>query len=255
MDILLLQTDIKWQKSEENRKHASKMIDASPQVDLIILPEMFTTGFCMSPSEVAEKSNSMTLEWMQTIAKEKNSAIAGSVATEDTDDYYNRFYFVKPDGSFVTYDKRHLFTFAGEDQKYTAGDGRIIVEYKNVRILLQICYDLRFPVFSRNTGDYDMIIYVANWPTSRIEAWNILLRARAIENQCYVAGVNRTGTDPSNEYCGDTALIDFLGKPIVEAQKSKEDAICGQIDIQALNDFRKKFPALNDADQFRLINR
>lgn len=255
MNILLLQTDIKWQKPSENRQNARNIIDAAPEADLIILPEMFTTGFCMSPKDVAEKADTDTLAWMQQLAKEKNAAIAGSVATEDNGNYYNRFYFVKPNGSFSTYNKHHLFTFAGEDHKYTAGDAKVIVEYKGIRILLQICYDLRFPVFSRNTGDYDMIVYVANWPTPRIEAWNTLLRARAIENQCYVAAVNRMGNDPDNEYCGGTALIDFLGKTIIEAGNGKEEAVLGSIDMQALNEFRKNFPALNDADQFRIINR
>jgi len=253
MNILLTQTDIKWQDPVCNREQAKKIIYSSPEADIIILPEMFTTGFCMTPRGVAEKVDTETLRWMQDIAKERNSAVAGSVATEENGNYFNRFYFVKPDGSYSTYNKKHLFTYSGEHNEYTAGEERVIVEYKGVRILLLVCYDLRFPVFSRNRGDYDMIIYVANWPTQRIEPWNILLKSRAIENQCYVAGVNRTGNDPGNNYCGGTTLIDYLGRTVVSAGDNNEEAVLGTIDIKALADFRKSFPALHDADKFTLI--
>ncbi|MBB4037849.1 putative amidohydrolase [Dysgonomonas hofstadii] len=253
MNILLIQTDIKWQDPTYNKNQARKIIDASPDADLIILPEMFTTGFCMTPNGIAEKAATETLQWMQHVAGEKNAAVAGSVATEENGNYYNRFYFVKPDGSYATYNKKHLFTYAGEHNEYTAGEDRVIVEYQGVKILLQICYDLRFPVFSRNKGDYDMIIYVANWPTQRIEPWNILLRARAIENQCYVAAVNRTGNDPDNNYCGGTALIDYLGKTIVSAENNIEEAVSGSIELKSLTRFRESFPALHDADKFTLI--
>ncbi|GAB6122786.1 amidohydrolase [Dysgonomonas termitidis] len=254
MNIILLQTDIQWQKPNENRTQAETIIDTLPQADLIILPEMFTSGFCMVPAEVAEKAGSVTLQWMQTIAMKKKTAVAGSVSVEDGGRYYNRFYFVKPDGSYTIYNKKHLFTFSGEDKEYAAGDERVIVEYKGVRILLQICYDLRFPVFSRSRGDYDMIIYVANWPAVRIDAWNTLLKARAIENLCYVAGVNRVGNDPGNGYSGGTVLLDYMGKSIVSAEDGLENAVCGKIDMQTLKDFREKFPALNDADKYRIIN-
>lgn len=253
MKILLLQTDIQWGKPDENREHVESLIKSrSNDAELIILPEMFTTGFCTSPKGIAEKANSETLAWMQKIAKEREVAIGGSVLTEDKGKYYNRFYFVKPDGDYTTYDKRHLFSFGGEHKEFEAGEERVIVEYKGVRILLQICYDLRFPVFSRNKGDYDMIIYVASWPKVRIDAWNALLKARAIENLCYVAGVNRAGEDPGNSYSGGTVLIDYLGKNVVAAQQDTQDAVLGEIDMQALTAFRKKFPALNDADKFRL---
>lgn len=253
MNILLLQTDIEWQKPSRNKAEVQKMLDPYDGADIIILPEMFTTGFCMSPKGVAEKAETETLAWMRQVAKSKNAAVGGSVAVVDDDKYYNRFYFVKPDGEYAVYNKKHLFTYAGEDKEYTAGQERIVVEYKGFRILLQICYDLRFPAFSRNRGDYDIAIYVANWPTSRIDAWNTLLRARAIENVCYVVGVNRVGDDPSNTYCGGTALINYLGQKIVAAENGKADAVCGKIDKQALDDFRLSFPALNDADQLTLI--
>ncbi|MDR0385465.1 MAG: amidohydrolase [Prevotellaceae bacterium] len=250
MEVLLLQTDIIWQSPEENRKRTGDLIDLSPHADIIILPEMFTTGFCMSPAGIAEQADTVTLDWLRSMAKAKNSAIAGSVATEENGRYYNRLYFVKPDGSYSAYNKRHLFSFAGETKEYTAGDERVIAEYGGFRILLQVCYDLRFPVFSRNRGDYDMIIYVANWPLSRIGAWNVLLPARAVENQCYVAGVNRTGSDPAAGYAGGSVLIDYLGRTIASAATDREETVSGTITIQPLNDFRRKFPALADADDF-----
>jgi predicted amidohydrolase len=250
MDILLLQTDIEWQSPDDNRKRIRHIVDSSPKADIIILPEMFTTGFCMSPANSAEKAGAVTLAWMRKLADEQNSAIAGSIAVEENGRYYNRFYFVKPDGSYSTYNKRHLFSFAGEDREYTAGNERVVVEYGGVRILLQICYDIRFPVFSRNRGDYDMIVYVANWPVPRIGAWNVLLPARAIENQCYVAGVNRTGSDPAAKYNGGTVLTDFLGNPIASAGFDHEAAVLGTVSIQSLDHFRGKFPALADADKF-----
>lgn len=253
MNIKLLQTDIVWQKPEANRDHVENLIDSlSDSTDLVVLPEMFTTGFCTSPKGAAEKADTDTLLWMQSIALRRNMALAGSVATEENGKYYNRFYFVKPDGSYVTYNKRHLFTFAGEHKEYTAGEERVVVEYLGFRILLQICYDVRFPVYSRNRGDYDMIIYVANWPTVRLDAWNTLVRARAIENVCYVAAVNRTGSDPYVQYSGGTALYNFMGKTIAEAG-TEEGIVSGTIDMQDLIRFRSKFPALQDADQFKLI--
>lgn len=252
MNILLLQSDIKWQSPIENREHIEQLISSSHDADLIILPEMFTTGFCTSPKGIGEKANTETLAWMQKMAKMKNSAIAGSVLTEDQEKYYNRMYFVEPDGTYTTYDKCHLFSFAGENKEFEAGQKRVIVEYQGVRILLQICYDLRFPVFARNRGDYDMIIYIASWPTSRIEAWNALLKARAIENLCYVAGVNRVGTDPGNSYCGGTVLLDYMGRNVVATKENTEEGILGEVDLSALNDFRQKFPALLDADKFSL---
>ena len=252
MNILLLQTDIAWQQPEQNRARAKQLIDASPAADVIILPEMFTTGYCPQPKGVAEKANSETLAWLRAAAKEKNAAVCGSATVEENGKYYNRLYFVKPDGTFTAYNKRHLFSYAGEQKEYTSGTERVVAEYSGVRILLQICYDLRFPVFARNKGDYDMIVYAACWASPRIEAWNTLLRARAIENQCYVAGVNRTGSEPTGEYCGGTALINHLGQTVAAAEFGKEQAVLGAVDMQALAAFRKKFPVLNDADKFEV---
>lgn len=253
MKVTLLQTDIRWKDPAANRRRAEELIGIAPQADLIVLPEMFTTGFCTDPAGAAEPADGETLTWMRSVASARNAAVAGSVAISQDDRYYNRFYFVKPDGSYADYDKRHLFSFAGEDQRYTAGQERVVVEHAGFRILLQVCYDLRFPVFSRNRGDYDLILYVANWPSVRISAWNTLLRARAIENQCYVAGVNRTGDDPALNYNGSSALIDFLGETVVAATPDREEAVCGEADRKALEAFRGKFPALRDADSFTLL--
>lgn len=255
MKIVLLQTDIVWKQADQNRNHIAKMLeDFSGKADIAILPEMFTTGFYMQPQEVAEDENSETLAWMQKLAKTHKMALAGSIAISDEGNYYNRFYFVKPDETYVAYNKKHLFTFGGEKKEYTSGGERVIVEYLGVRMLLQICYDLRFPVFSRNRGDYDMIIYVANWPSVRLYAWNTLIRARAIENVCYVAAVNRTGNDPKDSYSGGSVLLDFMGQAIVE-NGVEEGAVLGSISMEALKAFREKFPALQDADEFTMIEK
>lgn len=190
---------------------------------------------------------------MKRKAAERNCAIAGSVAVCENGNYYNRFYFVHPDGAVQHYDKKHLFTFGGEHKRFTAGTERVVVNFRGVRILLEVCYDLRFPVWARNLGDYDMILYVASWPTPRVDAWSALLRARAIENQCYVAGVNRMGVDPACEYSGGSAIIDPYGKTIAECPWSRESAVSADIDMEALQTFRKKFPVLDDADPFTLI--
>ena len=183
------------------------------------------------------------------------AAIAGSIATEEEGVFYNRFYFVTPEGDYAQYDKHHLFTYGGEHNHYHAGQERVVVEYMGVRILLAICYDLRFPVWSRNRKDYDMAIYVASWPTPRVEAWKALLHARAIENQCYVVGVNRVGKDPYCQYSGHSAIIDPYGKTLAECNEDKECLLTAQIDMDTLKAFREKFPVLEDADDFVLTPR
>lgn len=248
MKVTVLQRDIVWANPEENRKRSDEAIERNPESDLYVLPEMFSTGFCTNPEGVAESLESETLEWMKSKASEKSAAIAGSVAVTDGKRYFNRFYFVKPNGSVACYDKKHLFTYGGEHHRFTAGEERVIVEWKGVRILLEVCYDLRFPVWSRNRADYDMIIYVASWPTPRVAAWSALLVARAIENQCYVAGVNRVGTDPACEYCGGTVVIDPYGKTIAECPMDEESEASAVIDMDALAAFREKFPVLEDRD-------
>lgn len=249
MKVTLLQQDIVWANPEANVKHIDELLASAEPADLYILPEMFSTGFATSPAGIAETDGGETIKWMISTAKQRNCAIAGSIAVEHDGKFYNRFYFVHPDGQVQHYDKHHLFTYGGEHKTFTAGAERVVVTHCGVRILLQICYDLRFPVFSRNHGDYDMIIYVASWPTPRVEAWKSLLVARAIENQCYVAAVNRVGEDPSCSYCGGTMLIDAYGRKIAVCPEGEENLVSGNVDMESLLEFRQKFPVLNDADK------
>ncbi len=251
MKVTLVQSDITWASPEENIRRNDERLAALQETDIVIFPEMFSTGFITKPEGLAEKEG-LTLDWMRTRAKEYGFAIAGSVATEVDGRFYNRFYFVEPSGKVTFYDKRHLFSFGGEDKTFTPGEEKVVIEYGSLRILLQVCYDLRFPETSRNsilpdgTADFDMIIYVASWPSSRVGAWSALLRARAIENQCYVVGVNRVGEDISGIYSGATAAIGPLGKTIVEAVSGEEEVLTFKTDIVFLTDYREKFPALND---------
>lgn len=248
MKITILQRDIEWANPSVNINRADEAIDRNPGSDIYVLPEMFSTGFCTNPEGIAESDNSETLQWLKRKAAAIDAAIAGSVAVTKDGKFYNRFYFVKPDGSVTHYDKKHLFTYGGEHKCFTAGNERVVVEFRGVRILLEICYDLRFPVWARNRGDYDMILYVASWPTPRVSAWSALLVARAIENQCYVAGVNRVGNDPACQYCGGSVVIDPYGKTIAACTDNLECEATATIDIEALQAFRAKFPVLNDAD-------
>lgn len=249
MKISLLQQDIIWANPSANQQVAEGVLGDLEKSDVYVLPEMFSTGFAVHPEDVAEKDGS-SVRWMQMIAAELDAAICGSVAIEEDGKFANRFYFVKPDGECVYYDKRHLFTYGGEYKRYTKGEERVVVDFRGVRFLLQVCYDLRFPVFARNNDEtpYDVAIYVASWPTSRIEVWNTLLHARAMENQCYVAAVNRVGEDLACKYCGGTMLIDAYGRTIAECELNKQCAITADLDMEALAAFRKKFPVLDDAD-------
>ena len=248
MRVTILQRNIEWANPVLNIQRADEAISRNAGADLYVLPEMFSTGFCTQPEGIAESSESDTLRWMQRKATEMDAAIAGSVAIEQEGRYYNRFYFVKPDGSVAHYDKKHLFTYGGEHLRFTAGEERVVVEWRGVRILLEVCYDLRFPIWARNRGDYDMILYVASWPTPRVAAWSALLVARAIENQCYVAGVNRVGTDPACDYCGGSVVIDPYGKHIATCADGVECEATAEVDMAALEAFREKFPVLRDAD-------
>lgn len=248
MKITILQRDIVWADPTRNVQRSDEAIDGNPGSDLYVLPEMFSTGFCTQPEGIAEPAENRTVSWMKSKASQTGAAIAGSIAVHEDGRYYNRFHFVTPDGNVTTYDKKHLFTFGGEHNRFTAGSERVIVAYKGFRILLEICYDLRFPVWSRNKGDYDMIIYVASWPTPRVEAWKALLTARAIENQCYVAGVNRVGDDPGNNYCGGSRVIDPYGKIMAECEDGREMEVTVEVDMEVLEAFRAKFPVLDDAD-------
>ena len=248
MKVTILQRDIEWANPSLNMLRTEEAIDRNAGADLYVLPEMFSTGFCTQPEGIAESCDSDTLKWMRRKAAEIDAAIAGSVAVEQEGKYYNRFYFVKPDGNVTYYDKKHLFTYGGEHLRFTAGEERVVVEWRGVRILLEVCYDLRFPIWARNRGDYDMILYVASWPTPRVAAWSSLLVARAIENQCYVAGVNRVGMDAACEYCGGSVIIDPYGRTIAACADNTECEATAEVDMVALEAFREKFPVLKDAD-------
>lgn len=252
MTITLLQQDIVWSNPLANHEAATEAILSAPKSDLYVLPEMWSTGFATNPDGVAE-TDGASLRFMQQMADRMDAAIAGSIATKQDGRFYNRFYFVKSgDQSPAFYDKHHLFTYGGEHHRYTAGNERVVVEWRGVRFLLQVCYDLRFPIFSRNAADgpeaYDVALYVASWPTSRRAPWDTLLRARAIENQCYVCGVGRVGTDPVCKYNGGTAIIDAYGRTVAACPDGQPSAITVLIDIHALHAFRQKFPVLGDRD-------
>jgi len=248
LKIAGLNLDISWKIKEENFRKIENQF-ASTEADLFLLPEMFSTGFCMEADEVADR-NEESLTWMKTFAQSKKSAVAGSVSVEDNGKFYNRFYFVFPDGSFEYYDKRHLFSYSGEDKIYTSGTERKIVDYKGFKILLQVCFDLRFPVFSRNQNDYDAILYVANWPKTRVDAWKSLLKARSIENQAFLFGLNRIGMDGYHLEYEESSLIYFPdGKEISER---KNNLITTEWNLDELKEFRNKFPFLNERDEFEL---
>lgn len=253
MKIALVQTPLFWEDPPKNRAFLQEKIDAISQyVDLIVLPEMFTSGFTMNPSEVAETMQGETVSWMKAVAGAKNCAITGSLVIREGANHYNRLVFVFPTGEVQTYDKRHRFTLAGEDRHYSAGSSKLIVEYKGFRICPLICYDLRFPVFSRNTEGYDLLVYVANWPKPRTTAWDILLRARAVENMAYVIGVNRVGSDANNHaYVGHSQAVDQLGNYLVEPSENEGVFIVG-LDKEALVETRKKLAFLDDRDDFEI---
>lgn len=254
LNIALIQADLAWENIEKNLKNfEQKITQTHVEVDLYILPEMFSTGFSMNAKNLAESSNGDTLKWMQRIAYEKNAAITGSIIVEENDNYYNRLYFVFPDKTFEKYDKHHTFTLAKEHEIYTAGEERLIVNYKGWKICPLVCYDLRFPVWARNTEDYELLIYVANWPKTRIHAWDILLQARAIENMAYCVGVNRTGLDGNNhEYIGHTAVYDSLGTAMLDKQIEGEFTKVIKLDKNHLIETRRKLKFLQDRDTFTL---
>ena len=254
LKIVGIQAALVWENPEKNIAFFEKKINTlEAGFDLIVLPEMFTTGFTMHPERVAEKMNGFAVSWMQKIAKEKQAAICGSLVISAADKFYNRFIFVHPTGEIETYDKRHSFTLAGEDKVYTSGTEKIIIEYKGWRICPLICYDLRFPVWARNTENYDLLIYVANWPIARIKAWDTLLKARAIENMSYVIGVNRTGKDGNNyEYSGNSVLIDCLGKELSSLKENEVGIITANFVKSEQDRIHKKLGFLADKDPFKI---
>ena len=279
MKVCLLQHDIAWGDPQANCVHIEEMLAAAPQAELYVLPEMFTTGFATLPDATVEHEPSAGLRWMQGQAEKLHAAIAGSIAlspqkseisggpdsleipgqagndegrdgNDEEERCVNRFYFVFPDGHYVQYDKRHLFGYGGEGERFNAGKERVVIKYLGVRFLLAVCYDLRFPVWLRNRDDYDAILLVASWPDVRRFAWDTLTRARAIENACYVAAVNRVGADPACAYDGGTALIGPYGETVAQAPDGQEAVVAGEIDLGHLTSYRVKFPVLEDADAF-----
>ncbi len=253
MKISLIQTFLEWENPEANRNNFKKLINSiNESTDIIILPEMFATGFTMKPEGVAETMDGETVQWMKDMAVAKECAVTGSLVIQENGNYYNRLFFVLPDGEIKTYDKRHLFSLAGEDKAYTAGTDRLIINYRGWKICPLVCYDLRFPVFSRNTEDIDLMLYVANWPSLRVAAWDTLLKARAIENMCYVAGVNRVGNDNNGHaYPGHSQVFDCLGANTV-MPSDNEGMFTIKLDKENIQETRKKLGFLNDRDSFTL---
>jgi predicted amidohydrolase len=253
LTVTQVQSSLFWQDPEANRAHFEDVLnDLTDSTDLVVLPEMFSTGFTMSPETLAEEFDGPTITWMREQAQQRGIALCGSVVIAGQGRYYNRFVWTTPAGDQIFYDKRHLFRMANEHEHYEAGTDRVVVDYLGWRILLQVCYDLRFPVFSRNCDDYDLAIYVANWPAARQHPWRILLQARAIENLCYVSGVNRVGVDGNGvKHSGDSMLIDFKGEAIIDRPAYEPYCETRTLSLQKLLDFRRKFPAWRDADKFQ----
>lgn len=250
MKIAVVQYDIVWENPAENLRRLEEWLDRYPGMDLYVLPEMFSTGFSMRPESLAGTSETLVLPWMRSMARRCGAAIAGSMMVEEGGKFFNRFHWVTPGGECVCYDKRHLFSFGGEGTCFSPGRRRVVVEYQGIRFLLMVCYDLRFPVWARNREDYDVAIYVANWPVARVEAWKTLLRARAIENQCYVIGANRVGADPSCCYSGESAVVDAYGRTMAAGRPGQEEVVVAELDLGRLQEFRRRFPVLKDTDGF-----
>lgn len=254
LKVTIVQSDLHWEDIDKNlTMFSEKLQDLEEKTDLIILPEMFTTGFSMTPHHLAEKSDGRSLSWMKTQAKSINAAILGSIIIKEEDKYFNRMYFVFPNGSYEQYDKRHTFTLSKENEHYTEGKEKLIVEYKGWKICPLICYDLRFPVWARNVEEYDVLIYNANWPKTRTLAWDTLLRARAIENMAYCIGVNRVGEDANkNEYIGHSAVYDVLGSQISRNDFEEEFIQTIELSKEHVVGNRRHFQFLNDMDSFQI---
>jgi predicted amidohydrolase len=254
LHIALVQCELAWEQPVKNRGHLSGLLENLPEeMDLVVFPEMFATGFSMQVEKCAETMEGETVRWMKQLAVEKQLVVAGSLMIREHGNFFNRFAFAFPDGKLEYYDKRHLFSMGEEHLHFTAGHTRKIIQIKSFRILPQVCYDLRFPVFSRNRQDYDLLINTANWPAPRREAWQTLLKARAIENQAYVAGISRVGQDAKGiNYVGDTCFVDPKGKVMLAAEDKKEQIITAKLSKDSLEKFRNNFRVLPDADDFEL---
>ena len=256
LNITIIQTDLHWENKNANlRMLGEKIRNISQHTELVVLPEMFSTGFSMKTNELAETMAGETIEWMKRIAAEKKIILTGSLIIKEGEKYFNRLIWMLPNGEFGSYDKRHLFGFGKEDEHYSAGSKRLIAQVKGWKINLQVCYDLRFPVWARqkpagDEAEFDLLMYVANWPERRSHAWKTLLTARAIENQCYVVGVNRVGRDGNDIYhSGNSMIIDPLGE-VLYHKANEEDIYTITLDKEHLQTIRKQFPFLKDADGF-----
>lgn len=255
LDVVVLQTDLVWQDAPANRQALAAQLAHIQGADLIVLPETFNSGFSMQSAQIAETMQGKTVQWLQEQARLTGAVICGSMAVATDSGIFNRLLWVQPNGKIAYYDKRHLFRMAGEHQHYAPGQRRVVVELKGWRFLLQICYDLRFPVFSRNRDDYDAIIYVANWPAARSRIWSSLLVARAIENQAYVLACNRVGSDGNQHgYSGDSVVLNYVGEPLAQLSAGAAGILRQQLDLSSLQQFRQQFPALLDADDFSLAS-
>ncbi len=254
LKITIVQSELHWENAEANRcMFSEKFQNIEGETDLIVLPEMFSTGFSMNAKNLAEENDGETLKWMISEAENYNCAITGSVIISENNHFYNRLFFVFPEGNYKKYDKKHTFTLAKENETYSAGNDRLIVDYKGWKICPLVCYDLRFPVWARNTEDYDVLIYVANWPKVRTLAWDALLRARAIENMAYCVGVNRVGFDGNDhQYSGHSAVYDVLGKQISTTDFETEFNETIVLEKEHITNNRNHLQFLNDRDHFTL---
>jgi omega-amidase len=254
MNITIIQPETLWENKAGNLLKIGKLIQKHyRKTDIIVLPEMFTTGFTLNAGPLSEDLNGETARWMADQALKGDFAVCGSIIVHSGDKYYNHFLFVTPQNGSFSYRKRHLFNLGGENEIYAPGNRREIIDFRGFRFLPLICYDLRFPVWSRNRDDYDVIICVASWPDARRDAWNSLLKARAIENQCYVAAVNNTGKDLKNyNYAGDSVILDPLGKTLANVNEYQEGDATAEISLTELMKIRTKLPFLKDADSFTL---
>lgn len=253
LKVTLIQSKLYWEDIPKNLEMFAKKISTIERTDLILLPEMFSTGFSMRAKELAEKMDGSALKWMKEQANKKSCIVAGSLMIKEGGKFYNRFVWMRPNGLYEFYDKRHLFRYGNEHKHYTAGKKKIIIELKGWKICPLICYDLRFPVWSRQTSNYDLLVYVANWPERRNHPWKTLLMARAIENQCYVVGVNRVGADGNGiSHSGDSAVINARGEVLSGIRSGKEMVETLTLSYYDLARFRKQFPVAQDADKFVL---
>ena len=254
LNIAIIQSDIIWEDPNQNRFNFSKKIENIGEVDVIVLQEMFSTGFTINVEEVFETMDGDTVNWMLKKAAEKDALILGSIIIKEKDSFFNRLVVAFPNGELIFYDKKHLFSYAGEDKVFSSGEDRLTFTYMGFKICPLVCYDLRFPVWSRNTEEIDVLIYVANWPKPRINAWDILLKARAIENLCYVVGVNRLGQDFNKlDYLGHSTVIDPLGQTILQFNDGESGSKTTILNKTHIDKIRNNFGFLNDADPFKIL--